>query len=91
MSKSELPKQQAKKCLVCGSYSEEGLLCFKHRTAAKSLTEGYKYWKEAFNISFNEYLKEVRKRSETGTWVKEIIDYVIASNDFNILLENGYL
>ncbi len=87
MSEPGVPKQQNKKCVVCGSYSEEGLLCFKHRTATKSLTEGYKYWKEAFNISFNEYLKEVRKRPETGVWVKEVIDYIVASNDLSIISE----
>ncbi len=86
MSKSELPKQQNKKCIICGFYSE-GSLCFKHRIAARSLTEGYKYWKEAFDISFNEYLREVRKRPETGTWVKEVIDYIVSSNDFKILDE----
>ena len=80
-----VPEQQDKKCLVCGMHADEGGLCFKHRAAAKSLEESYRYWREAFGISFEEYLKKVKERPETGAWVKELIDYVLKTGDLSVL------
>jgi len=73
------------KCIICGLYSGENKLCFKHAAAARSIAENYSIWQKAFNISFDEYLKRILENRETGTWVAEVAKYIIESGDTSIL------
>lgn len=39
------------------------------------MRSSYSQWKEAYgSIGWDEYLRRVKERGETGQWVKDIID-----------------
>ncbi|MCL4343804.1 MAG: hypothetical protein JRN26_03750 [Nitrososphaerota archaeon] len=74
-------------CVICGFYANSGKLCFKHAAAAKNLVENYNVWKNAFNISFEEYLHSIIKNRDTGVWAADVARYIIESGDDSILQE----
>jgi len=41
--------------------------------------EKYEVWKNALDISWKEYLREVAKNAYTGSWVKEVAEQLMRS------------
>lgn len=59
------------KCKICDreavtEYSE------LHEKAHEGIVQKYNVWKRALEISWKEYLNEVLKNPNTGTWAKEV-------------------
>jgi hypothetical protein len=65
------------KCRICGEEANENVYCEVHRKAQKNLVEKYELWKEACEVSWEEYLSEVVKNPFTGEWVKAVAEYLI--------------
>ena len=51
---------------------ENSEYCLYHQKAYMNLNEAYKTWKKALNVEWNEFLKEVSEKQESGRWVREI-------------------
>ena len=64
------------KCSLCQREARRGSrLCRYHMEASKALRSSYSRWMEAYGpIEWNEYLKRVKERPETGRWVKDVIE-----------------
>jgi hypothetical protein len=45
--------------------------------AYENVVEKYQDWREALNISWNQYLLDIQKNSLTGAWAKEVAKYLI--------------
>jgi len=65
-------------CEICG-WETESRFCELHEHAHTNLLRNYDAWKEAMNISWLEYLKEIRKHPYAGVWVKEVAETLLAS------------
>ena len=65
------------KCKVCDK-GAVGEYCELHERAHSSLVEGYDVWKKALDISWKEYLSESLKNPNTGLWVKEVAENLLA-------------
>jgi flavoprotein len=46
--------------------------CELREKAHENIVQEYDLWKKALQISWEEYLNEVIKNSNTGTWTKEV-------------------
>ncbi len=63
-----------KKCLLCNREEYYNGLCKYHYQAVEILRQKYHVWREKEGVSWNEYLKQLRKLRSTGKWVREIIE-----------------
>ncbi|MCD6301394.1 MAG: DNA topoisomerase I [Staphylothermus sp.] len=63
-----------KKCLLCNREEYRNGLCKYHYQAVETLKQKYIIWKEKEGVSWNEYLKNIRKLKSTGKWIREIIE-----------------
>ena len=70
------------KCKIC---SKEAIseYCELHEKAYESLVKTYDDWKEALEISWKEYLKEVVRNQYSGVWAKEVAQYLLEKGDEN--------
>jgi len=70
------------KCKIC---SKEAIseYCELHEKAYESLVKTYDDWKEALEISWKEYLKEVVRNQYSGVWAKEVAQYLLEKGDKN--------
>ncbi len=69
-------------CPVCGRPKvESGKYCEYHSRAMDNLKSAFEHWKQALGIRWEDYLKRVQALDETGRWVKELIEYLIAEAD----------
>jgi len=70
------------KCKIC---SKEAIseYCELHEKAYESLVKTYDDWKEALEISWKEYLKEVVINQYSGVWAKEVAQYLLEKGDEN--------
>ncbi len=65
-------------CETCGRKTERRF-CELHERAHANLLKNYDAWEEAMNISWPEYLREIRKNPYAGVWVKEVAETLLAS------------
>ena len=42
----------------------------------QEIRKGYALWVEALDINWKEYLSEIEKNSLTGSWAKEVIEFI---------------
>jgi len=58
----------------CKIYDREAMTqyCELREKAHENIVQEYDLWKKALQISWEEYLNEVIKNSNTGTWTKEV-------------------
>jgi hypothetical protein len=63
-------------CLACYRKAlPDDKYCVHHKQAAERLTDHYKAWVNAYgSISWDDYLNQLLKRKETGSWIKEVIE-----------------
>lgn len=57
---------------------DEDAFCRRHARAYESVVERYPRWKKALEIDVEGYLEWVRDLEETGEWVVEVCDYLLA-------------
>ncbi|HUH99543.1 MAG TPA: hypothetical protein VLY65_00735 [Nitrososphaerales archaeon] len=67
-------------CRMCKRESAPAsLLCTYHLGAKRNLESGYKKWSEAYGqIAWEDYLRKIKENSETGQWVKEVAELLLA-------------
>ncbi len=63
-------------CVVC-SREAINTYCSYHEKAYRNIVETFNAWKEALNISWEEYLKELVKNAYTGTWAKDVAEHLL--------------
>jgi hypothetical protein len=64
------------KCELCEREVNEKKFCLFHELAYEEIRKGYLLWIEALDIDWKEYLSEIEKNSLTGSWAKEVIDFI---------------
>jgi hypothetical protein len=65
------------KCKICSREAIKHDFCAIHLRAYENVVEKYQDWREALNISWNQYLLDIQKNSLTGAWAKEVAKYLI--------------
>jgi len=68
------------KCKICDRETKEDY-CKFHEMAYRNIEENFIVWEKAIGVSWREYLKELVVNSFTGTWVKEIAEDLLKSNE----------
>ncbi|HKZ88007.1 MAG TPA: hypothetical protein VJ066_02470 [Candidatus Bathyarchaeia archaeon] len=68
-------------CKICDRKADEGEFCALHLKAYENITNRYSVWRKALKISWKEYLNQIAKNSLTGTWVKEVTNYLIENGE----------
>jgi hypothetical protein len=69
------------KCKVCDREIVEDDFCSIHLKAFKNLVERYDCWRKALEISWKEYLSEIKHNPLTGEWTKEVASYLIENEE----------
>ncbi len=68
-------------CPVCGRESAAGdSMCRYHRIAREHLEKTFVEWEKAQEVTWPQYLDELRASEATGAWVKELIEYIKSQN-----------
>jgi len=61
------------KCSICGERTlENESYCENHQLAYENIKRQYQYWKDALQISWQEYLRKIMENKNAGQWVKEV-------------------
>ena len=68
------------KCKVCGREAQKDY-CMFHEAACQNVVQKFEDWKQATAVSWREYLKELVENSFTGTWAKEVAEYLLKNKD----------
>ena len=69
------------KCKVCNRETGKVDFCAFHSKAYQIITNSFDVWKNAFGLSWEEYLSEIGKNSLTGEWAKEVAKYLIGNEE----------
>lgn len=64
------------KCRICHREKYMNGLCRYHYRALMRIIELYKEYKRRENISWDEYINELRRLKSTGKWIKEVLDNI---------------
>jgi len=80
---SPLPAEGGEEALKCRACDQEaaGAYCELHERAYRGLKERYEAWRQALGISWAEYLAEVTKNENTGTWAKEVAEALLSGDE----------
>lgn len=63
------------RCRICARTRKEGSdYCTYHQTGFENLQEAFKRWRQACDIEWGSFLKEVSENPETGGWAKEVAE-----------------
>jgi hypothetical protein len=68
--------EQKLNCQVCSRESGENEFCSRHLKAYENVVQQYEVWKNASELSWKAYLREIEKNSVTGDWAREIANYL---------------
>ncbi len=66
-------------CEICGREAKSRF-CERHEEAYNSLVETYEKWREAMDILWRDYLKEIIDNPYAGKWVKEVAEHLLDSD-----------
>jgi len=67
------------KCRICERGREgQSEFCDRHKGAFDNLKTAYDIWKKALGIDWKTYLIEVSRNQETGEWVREVVQHMLA-------------
>jgi len=66
------------KCEICGR-AAKSRFCERHEEAYNSLLTTYEEWRKAMDISWRDYLKEIKENPYAGRWAKEVAGHLLAS------------
>ena len=68
------------KCRACSMEATKEY-CEFHERAYRSIVQKYDEWRRATEISWKEYLNEIFKNPNTGSWAKEVAEELIKSEE----------
>jgi len=66
-------------CEICGREAKSRF-CERHEEAYNSLVETHEKWREAMDILWRDYLKEIIDNPYAGKWVKEVAEHLLDSD-----------
>jgi len=76
------------RCRLCWRDAVEGeKYCIYHLEAYRRLREAYEDWREAMDLTWEEFLREVSENPETGEWAREVALSLLG--DFRPLSPSG--
>lgn len=64
------------KCKVC-SREAQTEYCELHKKAYANIMQKFETWKNAAEVSWEQYLNELVKNPFTGAWVKEVAQHLL--------------
>ena len=65
-------------CRICGRRREEASeYCSYHSKADANLRDAFERWRQALEMDWPTFLREVAENPATGDWVKEAAEYLI--------------
>ncbi|MFP3985575.1 MAG: hypothetical protein ACLFU9_06390 [Candidatus Bathyarchaeia archaeon] len=65
------------KCKICDNEAVNSDYCILHKKAYQNLMEKFEAWKNALDLSWKDYLKEVIANPLTGTKAKEAAEALL--------------
>ncbi len=68
------------KCRICNREAYREGLCRYHYEALEKIKKTYEEWERREEISWDEYIKAIKKLKSTGKWVKEVLQAGITSS-----------
>ena len=68
-------------CHICGRNLSGERFCEYHETAYANLQSAFEKWKTAVELTWSEYLDQVKQLETTGLWIVEVIDYIKSQDD----------
>jgi len=69
-------------CSICGRDTLNGnIFCRYHQEALDNLQSSFENWREASDVSWNEYIQLLCQIDETGRWVREMAEEIKAKDD----------
>ncbi len=66
-----------RRCPICNRKTEGDPLCPYHQRAYLNLRERYDRWREAMEIGWEDYLREVAENPNTGEWAREVAQHLL--------------
>jgi len=66
------------RCEICTRKSESRF-CEFHEAAYKNLVKNFEAWKKSMNVTWIEYLMQIKNNEFSGIWVKEVAQHLLAS------------
>jgi len=66
-------------CEICGRRAKSKF-CERHEEAYNSLLRIYEKWRKAMDISWKDYLREIKGNPYAGKWVKEVAEHLLVSD-----------
>ncbi|MHA1654622.1 MAG: hypothetical protein ACTSYX_08365 [Candidatus Thorarchaeota archaeon] len=74
--------EEEARCPICGRICRaDAQFCGYHENAREELERGYKEWSAAMPITWNEYLSQLIEAEETGMWIREMIEFIMSTDD----------
>jgi hypothetical protein len=71
-------------CKICRRPIEKERYCNLHLKAYQNICKKFELWKNAFEVSWIDYLVYISKNSLTGEWAKEVAKHLIEDESRNV-------
>lgn len=68
------------KCKVCDREARNKY-CELHEKAYANIMQKFEIWKNATEVSWEQYLNELVKNPFTGTWAKEVAEHLLKDKE----------
>ena len=68
------------KCKVC-KRETQNRYCELHEKAYANIMQKFETWKNAADVSWEQYLNELVKNSFTGVWAKEVAEHLLKNKE----------
>ena len=68
-------------CKVCSREADETGYCDLHYKAHVNIVKACAAWKKGLNISWDEYLKEIKRNCLTGEWAKQVAIHLMKNEE----------
>jgi len=63
------------RCKLCHRKKRENSeYCPYHGKAFDNLREAFERWKRAFDIDWDDYLRQIAENTETGEWARDVAE-----------------
>ena len=64
-------------CVICYRKSKNEY-CSLHETAYRNIIQAYEKWKSSKNLTWKDYLRNLRDNPNSGSWVTEVCSYLLS-------------
>jgi hypothetical protein len=71
-------------CVICGRTAVNGSdYCRYHQDALDNLQSAYEHWRNANEVSWEEYIERLCQIEETGRWVLDVAEHIKSGDDLS--------